>query len=44
MFHAWEAVSGKPPSDGVLNVLMFSGLAILIGLMVFAISNDIFCP
>ena len=44
VFHAWEAVSGKPPSDGVLNVLMFSGLAILIGLMVFAISNDIFCP
>ncbi|NUB43381.1 RIP metalloprotease RseP [Fertoebacter nigrum] len=44
VFHAYEAVSGKPPSDRALQVLMTTGLALLLTLMVFALTNDIFCP
>jgi len=44
VFHAYEAVSGKPPSDRVLNALMGTGLMILLGFMVFALGNDLFCP
>jgi len=43
VFHAWEAVSGKPPSDRALRVLMTAGLTLLLSLMVFALSNDLFC-
>ena len=44
IFHAYEAVSGKPPSDRALRILMAVGLAILLTLMVFALTNDLFCP
>ena len=44
VFHAYEAVTGKPPSDGALRVLMTVGLVLLLSLMVFALSNDVFCP
>jgi len=44
VFHAYEAVTGKPPSDGALRVLMIIGLTLLGTLMVFALSNDLFCP
>jgi len=44
VFHAWEAVTGKPPSDRALRVLMGIGLALIGSLMVFALTNDIFCP
>jgi regulator of sigma E protease len=45
VFHAWEAVTGRPPSDGALRVLMAVGLGMLATLMVFAIGNDLFfCP
>ena len=44
VFHAWEAVTGKPPSDRALQVLMAVGLAMILSLMVFAIGNDLFCP
>ena len=44
VFHAWEAVTGRPPSDKALRVMMTAGLAILLTLMVFALSNDLFCP
>ncbi|EKE43615.1 Putative membrane-associated zinc metalloprotease [Oceaniovalibus guishaninsula JLT2003] len=44
VFHAWEAVTGRPPGDRALNVLMTVGLALLGTLMVFALTNDIFCP
>lgn len=43
VFHAWEAVTGKPPSDRALRVLMAIGLAMLVTLMVFALTNDLFC-
>lgn len=44
LFHAYEAVSGKPPSDRALRVFMTAGLTLLLSLMLFALTNDIFCP
>lgn len=45
VFHAWEAVTGKPPSEGALRVLMVAGLSIILTLTAFAIMNDVFlCP
>ena len=44
VFHAYEAVAGKPPSDGALRVLMAVGLTIVLSVMVFALTNDVFCP
>ena len=44
VFFAYEAVSGRPPSDRALKVLMSIGLTVVLGLMVFALTNDIFCP
>lgn len=44
VFHAYEAVTRRPPSDRALRVLMSAGFALLIGLMVFALTNDLFCP
>ena len=43
VFHVWEAATGKPPSDKALQVLMTAGLALLLSLMAFALSNDLFC-
>ncbi|MEL6516360.1 MAG: RIP metalloprotease RseP [Pseudomonadota bacterium] len=44
VFHAWEAVSGKPPSDRALKVMMIVGLTVVLSFMLFALSNDILCP
>ena len=44
MFHAWEAVSGRPPSDKVLGVLMTIGLVVVLAIMVLGVTNDLFCP
>lgn len=45
VFHAYEAVTGKMPSDGVLRILMAVGVSMIGGLMLFAIFNDLlFCP
>lgn len=44
MFYAYEAVTGKPPSDKALKVLMTIGLSMVLALMVFALGNDLFCP
>lgn len=44
VFHAFEAVTGRPPSDRALQILMMGGLTLLLSLMVFALSNDLLCP
>jgi len=45
VFHAYEAVTGKMPSDGALRIFMAMGIALIGTLMLFAIFNDlIFCP
>ncbi len=43
VFHAWEAVTGRPPSERVLGALMSVGIALLGALMLFALANDLFC-
>ncbi len=44
IFHAFEAVTGRPPSDRALRVLMGGGLVVLLSFMAFALTNDFFCP
>lgn len=44
VFYGYEAVAGRAPSDGALRVMMTAGLAVVLGLMIFALTNDIFCP
>lgn len=44
VFYAYEAVSGRPPSERALKVLMSIGLTVVLSLMIFALSNDLFCP
>ncbi len=44
VFYAFEAVAGRPPSDRALRYLMAGGLTIMLSLMLFAVTNDLFCP
>lgn len=44
VFYAFEAITGRPPSDRALKYLMVGGLTIMISLMVFSVGNDIICP
>ncbi|MFC3169816.1 RIP metalloprotease RseP [Paracoccus fontiphilus] len=44
MFYAWEAVTGRPPSDKALNLLTAVGMAAVLSLMIFGLTNDLFCP
>jgi regulator of sigma E protease len=44
MFYSYEAVAGRPPSDRALNFLTAIGFAAVIGLMIFGLTNDLFCP
>lgn len=44
VFYAYEAVFRKPPSEGALRILMTVGLVFVLGLMLFALGNDLFCP
>nr|WP_111298072.1 RIP metalloprotease RseP [Paracoccus saliphilus] len=44
MFYTYEAISGRPPSDRVLNLLTTLGMAAVLTLMVFGLTNDLFCP
>lgn len=44
MFYTFEAITGRPPSDRALNILTSIGLAAVLSLMVFGLTNDLFCP
>jgi len=44
VFYAWEAVTGRPPSDGALRIMMTVGLTLIAMLMIFALTNDFLCP
>jgi regulator of sigma E protease len=45
VFHAYEAVTRRPPSDRALRVLMAAGLSVLLTMMLWAVANDTFlCP
>ncbi|MGR1582271.1 RIP metalloprotease RseP [Thalassobius sp. S69A] len=44
VFYAYEAVTGRAPSEKALRILMTVGLALILTVMLFALSNDLFCP
>ena len=45
VFHAYEAVARRKPSERVMNALMFLGVGIIGAFMVFALLNDlVLCP
>jgi len=37
-------VAGQPPSERALQMFMTAGLTLLLSLMLFALTNDLFCP
>ena len=44
VFYAFEAVTGRPPSDTALKYLMAGGLTVMLALMLFSVGNDLYCP
>ncbi len=42
-FYAWEAVTGRAPSERVMGFLTTAGLAAVLTLMIFGLSNDLLC-
>lgn len=44
VFHAYEWATGRPLPDRVLNVAMMFGILVVISMMVFGLTNDLFCP
>jgi regulator of sigma E protease len=43
VFHAYEAITRRPPSERALQVLMMTGFSLIMALMFFALSRDLFC-
>ncbi|MBT2132110.1 RIP metalloprotease RseP [Aliiroseovarius lamellibrachiae] len=43
VFFAYEAVTGRKPSDRAMNALLIVGLSLVLFLMVFGVTNDLFC-
>jgi regulator of sigma E protease len=43
VFYAYEAVTGRQPSEKVLQVLMTLGLTVVLGVMILGLSSDLFC-
>ncbi len=43
VFHAYEAVTGRAPSDRALRVLMTIGLSVVLTIMLFGLSRDLMC-
>lgn len=44
MFFAYEGIAGRPASDRIVNLMTVIGLAMVVSLMIFGLSNDLFCP
>ncbi|GAA0301755.1 RIP metalloprotease RseP [Rhodovulum strictum] len=44
VFYLYEGITGRPPSDRAMRFLTAVGLAMLLGLMAFALTNDLVCP
>ncbi|MCC0068668.1 MAG: RIP metalloprotease RseP [Rhodobacteraceae bacterium] len=43
VFHAYEWARGRPPSDRFMNAAMAVGLTVVLALMLFGLTNDLFC-
>jgi regulator of sigma E protease len=44
LFHAVEALTRRKPNERTVQVLMAIGGTVILAFMLFAVSNDIFCP
>lgn len=44
MFYTYEAVTGRLPSDRILSLLTAVGMAAVLSLMIFGLTNDLLCP
>ncbi|WP_438986869.1 RIP metalloprotease RseP [Marivivens donghaensis] len=45
VFHAYEAITGRRPSDGVMRILIALGLSVILTLTLFGLLNDlVLCP
>lgn len=44
VFYAYEAVARRKPNEKVVRVMMSIGLAMILSLMIFGVTNDLFCP
>lgn len=44
MFYLYEAVARRRPSDRVVDILSALGMAAVLSLMIFGLTNDLFCP
>lgn len=43
LFYTWEAVARRPPSERAMDILTRIGMALVLTLMVFGLTNDIVC-
>ncbi|NBZ87890.1 RIP metalloprotease RseP [Stagnihabitans tardus] len=41
VFHLYEAVTRRPPSDRAMQVLMMAGIAVLVSIMLYAVLSDL---
>ncbi len=44
VFHAYEAITRRPPAEWALRILMTIGLVLVLGVMALGLTNDLFCP
>ncbi|OUD08194.1 RIP metalloprotease RseP [Marivivens niveibacter] len=45
VFHAYEAITGRKPSDGAMRILIAIGLSLILTMTLFGLMNDLFlCP
>ena len=44
VFYTWEWATGRPLPEKVMNFAVSIGLFIVLGMMVFGLTNDLFCP
>lgn len=42
-FYTWEAIARRPPSDRAMDILTRIGIALVLTLMIFGLTNDIVC-
>jgi regulator of sigma E protease len=43
VFHAYEAITRRQPSERALRVLMTVGLTLVLSIMIFGLSRDLLC-
>ena len=43
VFHAYEAITRRPPPEAALRVLMTIGLTLVLSVMIYALSRDLVC-